>query len=316
MKSERENGEKKTEQITRRMPWFILLYILLTAGCIVFSTLYLFYTTVTILQEYSLLFSIIIAIVFLGFCALSVWFYVSERAILAKTAISVYVFLLFSLMMLYVLQITGFFVIVKDEVAFRNYLEKAGAWMPIVYILFQYLQVILLPVPSIVSTLAGVAIFGAWRTLIYSFIGIWIGSITAYFIGKKLGYKAVAWMVGEESLQKWQKKLKGKDTLVLTLMFFLPIFPDDLFCFVSGLSSMKTGYFVIMITLSRLISIAATCFSLQLIPLNTWWGLLIWGVLIAVFVVAFVLIYKHLDAIQKWLNKRWKRKKNKDTKEK
>ncbi len=302
-------SEEQEEKQARKIPWFIIIYFLLTATCIVFSILCLHHSRVMFLQKNASLFSILAAILFACFCGLSVCFSVSKKETLAKTALSVFIFLLFCLVLIYVLQVTGFFDIVKDEAAFQSYLEKSGGWMPIVYIIFQYLQVVLLPIPSVVSTLAGVALFGPLWTLLYSFIGIWLGSVTAFFVGRKLGYKAVAWMVGEETLNKWQTKLKGKDTFVLTMMFFLPIFPDDLFCFISGLSSMRTRYFLIMITLSRVISIGTTCFSLQLIPLNTWWGLLIWGLLIAGFVTLFILIYKHLDKIQAWLNKKFKRKK-------
>ena len=303
-------NEEQVEKQERKMSWFVIIYFLLTATCIVFSILCLHRSRVSFLQKNTTLFSIIAAILLSVFCGFSVWFSVAKKETLAKTALSVFIFLVFCLVLIFILQITGFFDIVKDEAAFQSYLEKSGGWMPIVYIVFQYLQVVLLPIPSVVSTLAGVALFGPLWTLLYSFIGIWLGSVTAFFVGRKLGYKAVAWMVGEETLNKWQKKLKGKDTFVLTLMFFLPIFPDDLFCFISGLSSMRTGYFLIMITLSRIVSISTTCFSLQLIPLNTWWWLLIWGVLIAVFVTLFILIYKYLDKIQAWLNKKFKRKKN------
>ena len=142
--------------------------------------------------------------------------------------------------------------------------------MPIVYIIFQYLQVVLLPIPSVVSTLAGVALFGPWWTLLFSFIGIWLGSISAFFIGRKLGYKAVAWMVGEETLNKWQKKLKGKDALVLTLMFFLPVFPDDVFCFISGLSSMKKRYFFIISLIDNSIGLILFNCTLQRKLLCLW----------------------------------------------
>ena len=305
-------NEQQEEKQIRKIPWFVIIYVALTAPCIVFSVLCLHNSRIAFLQNHATLFSVLSAILFAAFCGVSIWFTLSKKETLAKTAISVLVFLLFCLVLIFVLQITGFFAIVKDEAAFQSYLEKSGGWMPIVYIVFQYLQVVLLPIPSVVSTLAGVALFGPLWTLLYSFIGIWLGSVTAFVIGRKLGYKAVAWMVGEESLNKWQKKLKGKDTFVLTTMFFLPMFPDDLFCFISGLSTMKTRYFFIMITLSRIVSISATCFSLELIPLDVWWGWLIWGVLIAAFLVVFILIYKNLDKIQAWFHKKFRRKKNKD----
>ena len=116
----------------------------------------------------------------------------------------------------------------KNEQAFQAYIQRAGVWMPLVYTLFQFLQVVVLPVPSIVSTLAGVALFGAFKATVFSLIGIITGSLVAFVIGRKLGNKAVSWLVGEDTLEKWQKKLKGKDNLVLTLMFFLPFFPDGM----------------------------------------------------------------------------------------
>ena len=111
-------------------------------------------------------------------------------------------------------------------------------------------------------------------------------------------------MVGEDTLHKWQEKLKGKDNLLLTVMFLLPMFPDDVLCFIAGLSSMSGKYFCIMIFISRLLTIAGTCYSFEYIPLNTWWGLLIWGIFLAIIAVAFVFVYKNTDKIQAWIEKK------------
>ena len=103
-------------------------------------------------------------------------------------------------------------------------------------------------------------------------------------------------------------------------MFILPLFPDDILCFIAGLSSMSWQYFVVMIVVSRLIGIAGTCYSVNFIPFNTWWGILIWGILIAALVVAFIFLYKNMDAINNWFNKKFrfarrgKMKENKDEK--
>ena len=168
------------------------------------------------------------------------------------------------------------------------------------------MQVVVLPIPSVVSTAAGVALFGPFYTTLYSLIGILLGSLTAFIIGRKLGHKAVVWMVGEESLQKWQKKLKGKDNFILTLMFLLPLFPDDILCFIAGLSSMSFLYFIVMVFVCRVLAVSATCYSVDLIPFNTWWGLCVWGVLFVAVVTAFIVIYKNLDKIQAALGKRFK----------
>ena len=187
--------------------------------------------------------------------------------------------------------------------------------MPIIYIVLQYLQVIILPIPTVVSTVAGVTLFGALKTTIYSLIGICLGSITAFFIGRKWGNKAVSWMIGKDVLDKWQKKLKGKDNLFLTIMFILPMFPDDILCFIAGLSSMSSSYFIGMIFLSRLLTIVGTCFSFDFIPFNTWWGILIWVIFFVFIMTIFLVAYKNIDKLQKILSKKFKvfRKKPKTT---
>jgi uncharacterized membrane protein YdjX (TVP38/TMEM64 family) len=131
-----------------------------------------------------------------------------------------------------------------------------------------------------------------------------LGSITAFFIGRKLGNKAVVWLVGKETLEKWQKKLKGKDNLFLTIMFVLPLFPDDVLCFIAGLSSMSTSYFLIMVLLSRILAVVATCYSVDFIPFNTWWGITFWIVFITIIILSFIWIYKNMDKIQKFLRRK------------
>lgn len=310
MKSE----QNKTQHKSKNALFRVLTFFLLTAACIIFSILCLDQTLRPFFQSRKILFSILAAGFFVLLCALSVWSAVKEKATLTKSLISVYVFFLFCLVLVFVLQKTGFFRIIQDKTAFQNYLERAGIWMPLLYIVLQYLQVVVLPIPGIVSTAAGVALFGAFYAMLYSIIGIILGSLTAFFIGRKLGYKAAAWLVGEESLSKWQKRLKGKDNFILTAMFLLPLFPDDILCFLAGLSSMTTKYFIGMIIITRLISISATCYSIDFIPLNTWWGVLVWGIIFLLVAVGFWLAYKNVDTLQAWYSRIFKKKKKRKNK--
>ena len=176
----------------------------------------------------------------------------------------------------------------------------------VIFILFSFLQVVLLPVPGSVAVAVGVAMFGPLKCAFFSFIGIVLGSVAAFAIGRWVGYKAVCWIVGQENLDKWLKKLKGKDYLILSLMFLLPLFPDDILCFVAGLSSMTWPYFLIMITVTRAISVFSTAYSFELIPFTTWWGLLIWALLLALIVLSFYLICKYYEKIDKFIKSKLK----------
>ena len=228
-----------------------------------------------------------------------------KRSALYKSCIILYVLLVFSAIVFYILLKTGFMEIFKSEEKLEEYLERTGVWMSILFIVLQFLQVIVLPIPSTVTVVAGSALFGPLKGSIFSLIGILLGSLTAFLIGRFAGFKVVAWIIGEETLQKWQKKIKGKDKLLLSAMFLLPVFPDDVLCFVAGLSSMSLPLFFTIILISRILAIFTTSYSISLIPFNTWWGILIWSILFVLIAVMFVVLYKKSDSILGWFEKKF-----------
>ncbi len=284
----------------------ILITLALTAACLVFEVLCLKYFKVPFIVRHLNWLIAAAAAVTIAYCLVSIFFVVKGKSTLYRILFSGYILILFFLVLLFILQKTGFLEIFQNPDLYKKYLEKAGIWMPLLYIVLQYLQVVVLPIPGFVSTVAGVALFGPFKAMLCSLVGIILGSLTAFIIGRKVGYKAVAWMVGKEDLDKWLKKVKGKDNFILTAMFILPLFPDDMLCFVAGLSSMTWQYFVVMIVVCRAIGIAGTCYSVNFIPFNTWWGILIWIVLIALIVVAFIFLYKNMDAINNWFTKKFR----------
>lgn len=206
----------------------------------------------------------------------------------------------------FVICATGLITKINSIQALRDYIAKFGNMAVFLFILFCFLQVVILPIPGSVAVAAGVALFGPLKCAIYSFIGIILGSVVAFAIGRWVGYKAVKWIVGEDTLKKWLTKLKGKDYLILSLMFLLPMFPDDVLCFIAGLSSMTWPYFLIMITITRAISVFTTAYSVGLIPFNTWWGILIWVIIAAAVVAAFWLICKYSDKIDAFIKNKLK----------
>lgn len=211
----------------------------------------------------------------------------------------------------FIISATGIIAKLTNIEALRDYISGFGATAVLIFILFQFLQVVVLPIPGSVSVGVGVALFGPLRCSIFSFTGIVFGSIVAFAIGRVVGYKAVCWIVGKEDLDKWLKKIKGKDYLLLSVMFLLPLFPDDILCFVAGLSSMSWTYFIIMIAVTRAISVVTTSFSLQLIPFNTWWGIMIWILIAAAVVALFWAVCKYSDKIDTFIKSKFKLKNSK-----
>ena len=231
---------------------------------------------------------------------LSIAFLNISKRVLHKICVMAVVMVSLLLFSLYLLKVSGVLVKLKSVDEFREFVSSFGGWAVVLFVCIQFLQVTVLPIPSFVMIGAGVLLFGAFKAALFSCIGVITGSLVAFFIGRIFGVKVVKWLIGEPTLNKGLELVKGKDKLVLTFMFLFPFFPDDLLCFVAGITTMNSSFFVIMILITRTVSVFAAAFSLNnnLIPYNAWWGILLW-ILVFIFVIILtVLIYKYGEKIE------------------
>jgi len=211
---------------------------------------------------------------------------------------------------LYFLKVSGFLDKIDSVEDFREYIQSYGNLAVVLFIALQFAQVVILPIPSFITVGAGVLLFGPLKSSLYSCIGIITGSIVAYFIGRVFGYKVVKWLVGKDTLDKALKTIKGKDKLILTFMFLFPFFPDDVLCFVAGITTIKPRFFIVMISIVRLITITLSSFSINnsIIPYDTWWGLLTWAIIFIAVLTTTIIVYKHGNTINKRISKFFKKK--------
>ena len=181
----------------------------------------------------------------------------------------------------------------------QEYISSTGAVAPIVFILASFLQVTFIPIPSTVTILAGSFIFGAPISFIYSYIGIMLGALLAFALGRLIGRPYLVWVAGsKEEADKWISKLKGRENVFLFFAFLFPLFPDDLLCSVAGMLPVKFSTFTIMQLITRTTSIGATLIFMsgEIIPYEGW-GLVVIALLIVIALAAFVLSMKYAEQL-------------------
>ncbi|MBR2377347.1 MAG: TVP38/TMEM64 family protein [Clostridia bacterium] len=283
----------------------IIVVLLLSVSVLIFTSLYLktFSFGFIYKNQKLILYITTFCVCLVGIIAMI--FSSTDNAFIYKLTVITLSIMAFTLLILYLLKISGILDKIDSVESLRKYVASFGYLAILIYVIMNVLQVVVLPIPGFIAIATGVALFGAFKTAIYSFIGIVIGSFLAFFIGRYLGSKVVVWLIGENALKKWEKSIRNKDKLILTFMFLFPFFPDDVLCFIAGLSSMSTGYFVVMILVCRTISVFTTAYSVNgsIIPYTTWWGLLLWGVIIILTIILTVYLYKNGDKFDKYLKK-------------
>jgi uncharacterized membrane protein YdjX (TVP38/TMEM64 family) len=134
----------------------------------------------------------------------------------------------------------------------KSVLETAGPLAPLVFILLQALQVVFAPIPGEATGFIGGYLFGAPLGVIYSTIGLTLGSVLAFFIARWLEERYVARWLPKEILEKFDFLMERQGALISFILFLLPGFPKDYLCFILGLSRMPFKLFLLICTVGRI----------------------------------------------------------------
>ena len=144
---------------------------------------------------------------------------------------------------------------------FQKYVAGFGLVAPLFLVAVQAAQVILPVLPGLFGCVVGTMMFGAAGGFWCNYIGISAGSIIAFWLARKYGSVLVSRMFPGEKYEKWATWAAGSKfyTVVLFLGMVLPLFPDDYFCYFTGLTKMSTRKFVAIILLGKPWCILAYC---------------------------------------------------------
>lgn len=121
-----------------------------------------------------------------------------------------------------------------------KFITSFGILSPLFFIILQIFQVIFPIIPGGMYAFSSVLLFGPFYGFIYNYIGICIGSLLAFYLAKKYGLKIVRKFVSETTIYKYLPYINNnKFNIFFIISILLPVFPDDVICFIAGLSQMK-----------------------------------------------------------------------------
>ena len=109
--------------------------------------------------------------------------------------------------------------------ALGSFLETAGLWAPVVYMMIYAVGVCLF-LPGTLLTGLGAAIFGAYWGFLYVWIGAMMGASAAFFIGRTLGRDFAASLIGNK-LKKYDDAIErnGFATVLYLRLVYFPFTP-------------------------------------------------------------------------------------------
>jgi len=145
----------------------------------------------------------------------------------------------------------------KDINALRGLVGNSVILGPIVFILLQILQVVIPIIPGGVSSAAGVLIFGPYLGFVYNYVGISIGSVIIFLLGRRYGKPFILSIISDKTYDKYIGWLDNQSRFekLFALAIFLPVAPDDALCLMAGLTNMSVKKFTLIILLAKPASI-------------------------------------------------------------
>ena len=190
--------------IFNKIKYFLSVLVVGLVGCasILFCVLYVQTLDVEMVIKYQDLIVAVSILIITVSCIMTISNINNSETLVYKISFfSVFIFF-FTLLIIYFLKKTGILSGLSTVDDLKIYINGFGDYAIIIYILIQFLQVVVLPIPSILIIGVGVFLFGVFKAIVLSCIGIIFGSIVAFFIGKYFGSKVVKWIIGENTLKK------------------------------------------------------------------------------------------------------------------
>jgi uncharacterized membrane protein YdjX (TVP38/TMEM64 family) len=119
----------------------------------------------------------------------------------------------------------------RNPETLRAALQGWGALAPLVFIGLQVLQVVLSPIPGEVTGFLGGFVFGEWRGLGYSMVGLTAGSLLAFGVGRWLGAAFVERLVSPAAWRRLGFVVEAEGAILCFILYLIPGLPKDILCY-------------------------------------------------------------------------------------
>ena len=198
---------------------------------------------------------------------------------------------------------TGFFQVTSLE-GMRAYIQAFAPYSHLIYFLVQFASVILAPIPSNLTAMAGGVLFGAAISFLLTAGAVILGSMVVFLLARALGRPFADRFVSRKVSERYLEIIHRKRDVFLALVFLFPFFPDDLICILAGLTEIRPLRYLVLVVLTRPWGLLVACClggSVISIPL---WGMILIG---CAGLVLFLVVLNYGDKWEAALLERFRR---------
>jgi uncharacterized membrane protein YdjX (TVP38/TMEM64 family) len=132
-------------------------------------------------------------------------------------------------------------------------IEEHRTYAVFIFIGLQVIQVLVAILPGEVTGFVGGIFFGPLWGIIFSTMGLALGSWIAFNLAHLVGRPFINIIVRQETIKRFDYVMKHKGLFLAFSLFLIPGFPKDILCYLLGLGHMRQGEFLIVSVVGRLL---------------------------------------------------------------
>jgi len=188
----------------------------------------------------------------------------------------------------------------QDRHQLKRVIKSFGSYSPLVFISFHILHAVIPPIPGEAIEFLGGYLFGVWAGMLYSMIGLIIGSWLSFSIARIFEKRAIERFVSPKLRKKFAYLSDHEGVILSFLLFLIPGFPKVALCYLLGLTPMQLGIFLIISTIGRMPGTlmatlqGAKAFDQQFMTVS---------ILLGISALIILLFYIYQENIHQWIKK-------------
>jgi uncharacterized membrane protein YdjX (TVP38/TMEM64 family) len=234
--------------------WFLHLSIIIAAVYFVFALL----PTVLPIYKWLYLCALLLVLVVDGF------FVLTKRSNLLKINRLILFYLGAVLLLVLAISYVSKVVVFTDVYGFEGLLKEHLHTAKYIFFFISFAQPILLPIPEAVTIPGASAVFGPGVAAAIAFPGTLLGISAMFFAARYGGRKFIPKFIKEQQLEKYQQYVSKNETLIMFLLFIIPILPDEIICVGAGIGQVSPKRFLMIAAISKFLTATVLAYSVEL----------------------------------------------------
>ena len=182
-----------------------------------------------------------------------------------------------------------------DRARVMAMVQGAGGWGPLALIGLTVVQIIVAPIPGQAVNFVAGYVFGFVPGTIYSWLATLIGSTLTMGLARYAGRPMVHRLVSPAALARLDRFAAGKGLVFFFLIFLIPFLPDDLSCFLAGLTPLPLPALILGVAIGRFPGVATAVWVGTQADRLSWPG---WLIVALVALLTGLVVWRRGERIQ------------------